>query len=331
MRSFLISAFLLLAACGGPMEELDPASSAPLGQQQSAAGTQFTKGGQVAWFHDEGFSYGFFHTYDAFKVAGPNDVPRKVHIFVPRDYETSGRRYPVIYMNDGQAVFFNGGASGKSWRVGQTLSDLKARGLIRDVIVVALYPLERNREYTHVFWAPGQECCALEGYTHYVADSVKGWVDANYRTLPEATNTAIVGSSHGGLASFYMSNRRPDRFGMAGAMSSSFWAGLDVFVANGGPLSSSELIRLTQGTLANSTLRPRLWIDWGLRRTAGFHDSVIEDAATRRGQEMVDLLRNRYAYGSFHLKTHVDPLGGHDEDAWAYRFGLLMQHFFPRP
>ncbi len=332
MRRLFVSLFLAVAACGAPPADESPvlAPEFPEVSTGAVAAHQFTKGGQVAWFHDEGFSYGFFHTYDALKVAGASDTPRKVHVFLPRDYETSGKRYPVLYMNDGQAVFFLGGAGGKSWYVGQRLSTLKAQGKIRDIIVVAVYPLERNREYTHVWWSPGYECCALEGYTQYVADHVKGWIDANYRTLPEAANTGILGSSHGGLAAFYMANRRPDRFGVAGAMSSSFWVGLDLF-GSGGTLRDSELLRLTRGTLANTAVRPKLWIDWGLRRTNGTHDSVIEDLATRRGQEMVNLLRGDFGHTSAELSTYVDPVGGHDEDAWGYRFELFMQRFHPRP
>jgi hypothetical protein len=81
----------------------------------------FTKGGQAAWFYDLGHSGGFFHTYDGLQAAAPQDAPRKVHVFLPRDYETSQEHYPVIYMNDGDTAFFPGGAVNKSWHMAEIL------------------------------------------------------------------------------------------------------------------------------------------------------------------------------------------------------------------
>lgn len=332
MTTFAFTTLLVSAACAD-MEGPDTMDIDGEERGDTAlASHQFQLGGQTAWFHDEGYSYGVFHTYDAFKVAGPSDAPRKVHVFVPRDYAQSGRRYPVIYMNDGNTTFWPGGAAGKAWQVAETLSDLREAGSIEDVIVVAIHPIDREREYTHAFWAPGRACCGLDSYTNYVAQHVKGFMDANYRTKPEADSTMIIGSSHGGLAAFYMATRRPDVFGNAAALSSSFWAGLDFFgVSRGGPLASSALVSPVASLLRDSARRPRLWIDWGMRRDGGFHNSVIENMATDRGREMVQILTGAgYTLGS-DLFRHEDAIGGHDEDAWAYRFGLIMEAFFPAP
>jgi enterochelin esterase-like enzyme len=308
------------------------AAPAPEGVDRAAqvgAAQPFEKGGQRAWFHDEGNPSGFFHTYDAFQVAGPNDVPRKVHIYVPRDYETSGRSYPVVYMNDGDTAFFPGGLANKSWRVASALDGLYAAGAIEPVIVVAVAPLVRDREYTHEPWLFGRECCGLDGYVGYLADSVKGWVDGNYRTRPGPESTAIVGSSHGGLAAFYIANARPDRFGKAGCLSSSFWAGLDPgFLFGGEPLRDSLLLQRTNATLADRARRPRLWVDWGLVRSGGEHNSLVESMATNRGREMVSLLQTTYGYGPDELASREDPQGGHDEDSWARRFPDVMRFLF---
>jgi hypothetical protein len=296
----------------------------------------FTLGGQAAWSHDEGSSAGYFHTYDALKVAGESDAPRKVHVFLPRAYDDACEaRYPVVYMNDGNTTFWNGGAGKKSWNVADGLAKLYAEGAIPNVIVVAVHPLNREREYTHTEWAPNRDCCGAEEYTKYIADHVKGFIDANYRTLPEASSTAIIGSSHGGIAAFYMANRRPDRFGKAGCLSSSFWAGVDGIHGGdygSGPLASSLLIELTKGTLMNAAVRPRLWIDWGLVRTGGFHNEVIEAAATDRSKEMVSLLESTYGYApGSELFAYEDPMGEHDEDAWARRFPSVMKALFGAP
>lgn len=302
----------------------------------AAAPYPFTLGGQTAWSHDDGFEAGYFHTYDGLQVGGPGDVPRKVHVFLPRGYDACDAGYPVVYMNDGDTAFWSGGLGNKSWHVADALAQLYAEGAIPRVIVVAVVPLHREIEYTHADWAPGKECCGVEQYTAYVADHVKPFIDAGYRTLPEAASTAIIGSSHGGLAAFYMANRRPEVFGRAGCLSPSFWAGLDPVHGgsySGGPLATSLLLDLTKSTLGKKSGRPRLWIDWGLVRTGGLHNSAIEAAATTRGKEMVALLQGTYAYAAgSELAWEEDPLGEHDEDSWGRRFPHVMKALFaPAP
>lgn len=289
-------------------------------------------GGQLAWVHDDGFTSGFFHTFDQLGVGGPGDVPRKVHVFLPPDYETTCARYPVVYMNDGDTTFWPGGIGNKSWNVAQSLESLYSTGAVPHLLIVAIVPLQREIEYTHTFWAEGHDCCGAAGYADYVADKIKPFVDAHYRTEPAREHTAIVGSSHGGLVSFLAAGLRPDAFGMAGCLSPSFWAGLDGIQGGqlpGGPLEGSLLLDLTQQTLSDPSLRPRLWIDWGLVRTGGFHNAVIEAAATARGIEMVSLLQASHGYVEGATLHHVeDPAGEHDEDSWAGRFPEVMMAFF---
>lgn len=327
--SVILCAMMLASACVGDVTEsqsnLEEGSAALVeGDFVVHAPNQFRLGGQSAWFHDSGHRYGFFHTYDALNVC---DQPRKVHVFLPREYEQRRTRYPVIYMHDGDTTFWPGGAAGKTWGVAETIDALAQERAIQDVIVVAMHPRDRDREYTHTFWAPGRASGGLPGYTSYVADCIKPFIDRHYHTDPSAERTAVVGSSHGGLAAFFMATRRPDAFGIAGALSPSFWVGLDLGLG-GGPLSRSPLLRGADATLRTS--RPKLWIDWGLKRTGGFHNSVIERMATDRAQEMVDLLTRDYQYTQDQeLFWHEDPVGGHDEDAWRHRFSLFLRAMYP--
>ena len=76
---------------------------------------------QTGHFHDEsinGIVGGHFHTYDNFCVSSQHPS-RKIHVFIPIDYLTNSeqKRYPVIYMNDGQTSFWKGGLANKSWNV----------------------------------------------------------------------------------------------------------------------------------------------------------------------------------------------------------------------
>jgi predicted alpha/beta superfamily hydrolase len=181
-------------------------------------------------------------------------------------------------------------------------------------------------------WSPGEPCCGVEGYADYVGDRVKGFVDAHFRTKAGPEDTAILGSSRGGLCSFLLATLRPDRFQKAASLSPSFWLGLDpVFGGDfaGGPLAGSKLLAMAAPTLDNPALRPRLWIDWGLVHTGGFHNEVIEAAATKRGKEMVALLQKSYGYvEGVNLFWQEDPIGEHDEVSWARRFPAVIEALY---
>ena len=307
-------------ACALPEEAPEVSSS-------EQAATAFDKGGQKAFFHDEGHSSGFFHTYDRLAL-GRSDSPRKVHVFVPRDYEVSGRTYPVVYMNDGDTAFFTGGL-GKSWDMANVLRDAYAKNLAPEAIVVAVHSLAREREYTHVAWGPGRECCGLDGYADYLALRLKPFIDANYRTQPSAATTAIVGSSHGGLAAFYTAIKHPRSFGAVVAMSPSFWVGVDLGPFSLGDLEKSELWRRTSTALAKGE-GPRVYLDWGLVRSGGFHNDFVEAMATREGRAMAALLTKNGYRETANLRTVEDSSGSHEEESWKRRLPSALAFAFGR-
>ena len=249
----------------------------------ASAPYSFTFGGQTAWSHDDGFAAGYFHTYDALDVSPGSEAAHKVHVLLPRGYAPCDGGYPVVYMNDGQTTFWTGGAVAKSWRVAEALDALYREGAVPRVIVVAIVPNDRDYEYSYASAGPGKSCCGADPYTTYLADHLKPFIDANYRTRSGRDDTAIIGSSRGGLSAFYVATRRPGVFGKAGCLSPSFWAGLDPVYGGalaGGALADSGLVAPVKGTLADAAKRPRLWIDWGLLRTGGFANDTIEAAAT---------------------------------------------------
>lgn len=289
---------------------------------------QFYKENQRAWFHDEGHPAGFFHTYDGLKVGGESEPARKVHVFLPRDYETVEDRYPVLYMNDGDTAFFPGGILGKHWHTAETLGELYVRQAIRKLIVVAVYTDDRDREYTHEA-IPKRQGGGVEEYASYLANALKPFINRHYRTQPEARETTILGSSHGGLAAFYVATHQPDSFGNAAAMSPSFWVGLDTGIGMFVPLSKSRLLQLTSSKLSDRNIRPRIWLDWGLYRDKEFHNWFIEGNATKRGREMAEILQKKFGYvRDVDLFIYEDPKGDHTEDAWAKRLPLVLEAFY---
>lgn len=283
-------------------------------------------GGHTVHEHDDGDAAGFFHTYDEL-VACPGATPRKVHLLLPRDYASNTRAYPVVYMNDGHTAFWAGGATSQSWRAQGALSSMQAAGLIPPLIVIAVHPIDRESEYT-----PQQEGGGAATYGSYLASCLKPFIDGVYRTRPEREHTAIIGSSRGGLSAFYTATRHPEVFGFAGCLSPSFWAVLD---DKSDPLPSKEhlvdsrLVSDVQTLLSDRRRRPRLWIDWGLRRDGGDQNAIIEALATARGREMVDIL-TQSAYRADEAFAYESPTGGHDEASWAARFPSVVAWFAGR-
>ncbi|MGK7891246.1 MAG: alpha/beta hydrolase [Leptolyngbyaceae cyanobacterium] len=300
----------------------------PAFAQERLAPNPFTKGGQLAWFHDEGDASGFFHTYDSLTVGGQ---PHKVHVFVPRDYEVSQASYPVIYVNDGDTTFFPGGAINESWYLASVLSNLYQTGQMQQVIVVAIYPSDRTYEYTHTN-VGNTRGGGIREYADYVANSVKGFIDSNYRTQLSADQTLILGASHGGLAAYLMGMLEPTTFGNVAAFSPSFWVGLDsdafsLIVSRS--MASSELIQISEPTLNQPSLHPKIYMDWGLIRDGQFHNDFIEARTTARGQELQELLTKRYNYTlNQDLFVVEEAQGEHSELSWRRRVPAVLKLFF---
>ncbi len=288
--------------------------------------TAFYLNNQLAWYHDEGHDSGYFHTYDSLIIDQDLYSPRKVHVFLPRDYSANHGAYPVVYMNDGNTTFWAGGLSPYSWDVPVTLSKLYKERTINPIIIVAVHPLNRSHEYLHVkeFSSPyKKEGGGLPTYSDYLV-RLKQFIDCTYNTASARETTTLVGSSHGGLAAFYTGCIHGKYFGNVGALSPSFWVG-GVFNLRQTPLMDAV------GTFLSPTnpTRPKLWIDWGLKRLGGFHNFFIEAQATKWAAEMVRLLQQDYGYTlNTDLFCYADPSGEHDERAWAYRLGLLLEKYY---
>ncbi len=293
---------------------------------------QFSKGNQQAWFHDQGHWGGFFHTYDCFQLpefSGYFSQPRKIHVFIPRDYEVSGHHYPVVYCNDGDSIFFGDGSSGQSWQLAERLSRLYLREELPKLIVVAICPGDRRYEYSH---GPNHTENGVEAYSRYLAKGVKPFIDANYRTDPQ--QTLLVGSSRGGLAAFYTSTQHPRQFPQVAALSPSFWVGLEknqpqrqgLQTMFHTPLVGSALIFAATPTLTNPELRPKIYLDWGLISEEG---DFYEERAKNRGYEMRELLIEHYGYQeNVNLFTVEDPIGRHSEESWGARLEIVLKIFF---
>ncbi len=152
---------------------------------------------------------------------------RDILVHLPASYEAgaaSGRRYPVLYMHDGQNLFDPATSFAGDWQLDEALEAEGREG--REVIAVGILNMggRRCNEYSP-FSEPrfGYGCGNL--YLRFITETIKPLIDRDFRTRPDREHTAIAGSSMGGLISLYAFFRHPDVFGAAGAMSPSLWYG----------------------------------------------------------------------------------------------------------
>lgn len=198
---------------------------------------------------------------------------RRIRLYLPPDYATSTRRYPVLYLQDGQNVFDDATSFAGEWGVDETLDSLHRAGH-GGVIVVAVDNHGAHRMDEYDPWRsrdPRLGGGEGDAYLAFLARTLKPWVDARYRTRPEPASTAILGSSMGGLIALAGALRQPAVFGRAGVFSCACWVARDSILA----------LARASGRLSP---RPRLWFVVGGEETRDdepVHDQRAVVAALR--------------------------------------------------
>ena len=150
---------------------------------------------------------------------------RRVWLYLPPDYHTSRRRYPVLYVHDGQNVFDAATSFAGEWGVDETLDSLHARGDV-GAIVVAVDNGGAHRLDEYSPWRSADPRLGGgegDAYVEFLVRTLKPYVDRRYRTRPDRRHTAILGSSMGGLISLYAALKHPEVFGAAGVFSCACW------------------------------------------------------------------------------------------------------------
>ena len=151
------------------------------------------------------------------------DRNRRIWVYLPPDYESSSKRYPVIYMQDGQNVFDVFYSFAGEWKVDESMNMLFDDGDF-GAIVVAIDNGggERINEYSP--WVnPSYGGGEGEAYAEFVAHTLKPHIDSTFRTLPGREYTAVAGSSLGANISMYTGIEYQDIFGKVGIFSPAFW------------------------------------------------------------------------------------------------------------
>lgn len=154
---------------------------------------------------------------------------RRIWVYLPDGYSSSEEKYPVLYMQDGQNLFDNSTSFAGEWRVDETADSLIVNGS-KKVIIIGIDNGGKNRisEYTPF---PNSEYGGGQGneYINFIVNTLKPFIDNKYRTLGDRDNTSIMGSSLGGLISYYGIMKYKKVFSKAVVMSPSFWFSKRIF------------------------------------------------------------------------------------------------------
>ena len=250
---------------------------------------------------------------------------RVVEVWLPPGYDAdSTTRYPVLYMHDGQNLFDPRIANtGVDWGVDETVVRLTKQGVIPPIIVVGAWSTEeRSREYSPWHGAPE--------YARFLIEELMPRVNREFRTRTGPANTAVMGSSMGGLLSFYLVTHHPETFGACGCMSTHFPLSEEVAermlnlpaAGPGVPDTTPYVVRDIRSGL-KSPAGTRYWFDYGtlsLDSAYGPTHAVMRQWLLAQGLvEGRDFVIRRYAGAT------------HNEASWRARLGDALTFLFARP
>lgn len=241
---------------------------------------------------------------------------RTITVYLPPGYEDHrDERYPVLYMHDGNNVFdARTSFLGVEWRADETAEELIKAGRIEKLIIVGIdNNADRMHEYTP--WRDERREGGGKGdaYLAFIVQTVKPFIDQTYRTRPGREDTAIAGSSLGGLISLYAACRYPEVFSKAGVISPALaWGERAVF----------DFVRQTKPQVPL-----RIWIDMGTDEGVLSPRSDTSEPV-RLCREMVEIFRSQAEAARLSYRYEEVLDGKHHESDWAERFDEVLVYLF---
>lgn len=238
------------------------------------------------------------------------DNDRDIIVYLPPGYDDHpDRKYPVLYMHDGQNIFDAATSfAGDEWRVDEAAQKLIKQGVIEPIIIVGIYNTpDRRDEYD-----PGVGPAEGTKYTRFVVEQVMPFIEKTYRVDTDRDKTAIAGSSLGGLISLYMARAHADVFGRCGVVSPALG------------YQEHRFLDSVQAEDKDWLKHVRLWVDMGTAEASvssgnlalrHVHDlvAILDQAGLKRGVD--------YQY------MQVDG-GRHNERAWADRIEPILTFLY---
>jgi predicted alpha/beta superfamily hydrolase len=274
-------------------------------QAEEAETIEATKGPEADQPHT---LTGDFRTHEGFHSRYV-EHDRTVLVYLPPGYDqATADRYPVLYLHDGQNVFDQATSFSDEWRVDETAQELITAGCIEPIIIVGVYNTGDHRidEYTPTPSADRTAGGHADDYGRMLVEELKPFIDSTYKTFPGAANTAIGGSSLGGLLTLHLGLRYPTAFGKLAVLSPSVWWDDRVILHE---------VQALPGKRAQ-----RIWLDVGVRegeRCVG-DSRLLRDALVAKGWVLGE-----------DLSYFEAEDGEHNERSWGARVTPMLEFLFP--
>ncbi|MES2411341.1 MAG: alpha/beta hydrolase-fold protein [Bacteroidota bacterium] len=230
---------------------------------------------------------------------------RKVWIYLPPDYYTTSKTYPVLYMQDGQNLFDNATSFSGEWQIDESLNTLHSQGNYGAIVVgIDNGGGERLNEYSpwiNATYGGGQG----DLYMQFVGETLKPFIDSNFRTKPQSQYNALIGSSMGALISTYGTVKYPNLFSKVGVFSPAFW------------FARTQLNNYITST-TNDVSNLRLYFVCG------------QNEDTDMVPDMTTVKNNLVSKGVLNANTltKVDNYGTHTESYWRGEFSAAYLWLF---
>lgn len=247
---------------------------------------------------------------------------RDIIIYLPPSYESSlNKQYPVLYVHDGQHAF-QGDLQGGSWDLHIAADHLISEGMMQEIIIVAISSVSHLRvtEYFHYNQDVEERYhyeCAGELYERFIVEELKPLIDIRFRTLSDQQNTAMLGSSAGGLVSYHIGFRRPDVFGKIGILSP-FFVQTELVSLESGDQDMIETKNYTE-FVKKPTPPIKVWMDMG-----GAEGTLMVKHVRSVADQFIDI---GFTPGSDFVFL-LDPEASHTQEEWAKRIYSVFLYFF---
>lgn len=230
---------------------------------------------------------------------------RTVWIYLPRGYDqNTWKKYPVLYMHDGTNCFRPGGPFG-TWAAETNADYMISLGMMRETIIAAV---DNGTNRIHEYLPPYDSYAGRPGiadqYANFLIHNVRPMMDFHYRTLNDRDNTLTLGSSCGGVVSFYL-GLETNIFGKIGPMSTAMWIAPVLKGRMETNDTSGLRIYMDMGTDESDGDEPEMWNDhW-----------IVYDILLRDGYVPNETLRSEIGCG-------------HPHSEWAWDARLPMAYEF---
>lgn len=255
------------------------------------------------------------------------DRHRTLRIYLPPEYEESEKKYPVLYMQDAQNLFhIKTSAFGAIWDVATIMDNLHNDGDNQDIIVVGI---DNGGEFRYSEYCPWEDLKVEELmpqvaanekpggegflYIDFIVNTLKPYIDSNFKTLKDRENTAISGSSMGGIISLAAAIKYQDVFSKVAAFSSALF------------FAEKDMLKFIHETGKNEKMK--IYMDVGTKETSNREISQFPEIYITANKMVYEALV-KIGFGKDEIKFLLAEGAIHNETEWSKRFPAMLNWLF---